>query len=187
MLAAATTKKHGLRTLGLSGQRRKGMAGSGVLIQNDLAVLRAMEGNFDEAREAWRAVLEVEGACLPARLNLGLIEAELDRTAPNINPLEQGTGLTPGVEGGPTGVSAPPGLAQDDEPTGVSALRRPVRIAVLSFLFNWPSTGGGNMHTAGLVDFLGRDGYDVRHFLRDYPAWGIRTRHGRRAGRQPRH
>ena len=29
------------------------------------------------------------------------------------------------------------------------------RVAVLSFLFNWPSTGGGNMHTAGLVDFLG--------------------------------
>jgi hypothetical protein len=34
----------------------------------------------------------------------------------------------------------------------------PVRIAVISFLFNWPSTGGGNMHTAGLVEFLGRAG-----------------------------
>ena len=50
---------------------------------------------------------------------------------------------------------------------------RPVRVAVLSFLFNWPSTGGGNMHTAGLVDFLGRDGYEVRHFYARYPAWGI--------------
>ena len=29
------------------------------------------------------------------------------------------------------------------------------------------------MHTAGLVDFLGRDGYEVRHFYAQYPAWGI--------------
>jgi hypothetical protein len=48
-----------------------------------------------------------------------------------------------------------------------------VRVAVLSFLFNWPSTGGGNMHTAGLVEFLGRAGYGVRHFYARYPAWGI--------------
>ena len=49
----------------------------------------------------------------------------------------------------------------------------PVRVAVLSLLFNWPSTGGGNMHTAGLVDFLGRDGFDVRHFYAQYEPWGI--------------
>ena len=49
----------------------------------------------------------------------------------------------------------------------------PVRVAVLSFLFNWPSTGGGNMHTAGLVEFLGRDGFDVRHFYAQYEPWGI--------------
>ncbi len=48
-----------------------------------------------------------------------------------------------------------------------------VRVAVLSFLFNWPSTGGGNMHTAGLVEFLKRAGYDMRHFFARYPAWGI--------------
>ena len=29
------------------------------------------------------------------------------------------------------------------------------------------------MHTAGLVDFLGRDGYDVRHFFARYSGWGI--------------
>ncbi len=49
----------------------------------------------------------------------------------------------------------------------------PVRVAVLSLLFNWPSTGGGNMHTAGLVEFLGRDGFDVRHFYAQYEPWGI--------------
>jgi hypothetical protein len=44
---------------------------------------------------------------------------------------------------------------------------------VISFLFNWPSTGGGNMHTAGLVEFLGRDGYEVRHFFARSPDRGI--------------
>jgi glycosyltransferase involved in cell wall biosynthesis len=51
--------------------------------------------------------------------------------------------------------------------------KAPVRVAVLSFLFNWPSTGGGNMHTAGLVDFLARAGYEVRHFYASYTPWGI--------------
>jgi len=29
------------------------------------------------------------------------------------------------------------------------------------------------MQTAGLVEFLGRDGYEVRHFFARYPGWGI--------------
>jgi len=49
----------------------------------------------------------------------------------------------------------------------------PIRIAVISLLFNWPSTGGGNMHTAGLVEFLKRAGYEVRHYFARYLAWGI--------------
>ena len=32
----------------------------------------------------------------------------------------------------------------------------PIRVAILSFLFNWPSTGGGNIHTVELATFLGR-------------------------------
>ena len=148
-----------------------------VLIQNDLAVLAAVYGKYDEACQGWRAGIESNNECLPARLNLGLVEAELSWAVPVANSEE---------EGGPTGVSAPP----EGAPTGVSALREggpasgreadrsvdpngPVRVAVLSFLFNWPSTGGGNMHTAGLVDFLGRDGYEVRHFFARYPGWGI--------------
>ncbi len=48
-----------------------------------------------------------------------------------------------------------------------------MRVAVLSLLFNWPSTGGGNMHTAGLAEFLARDGFDVRHFYAQFEPWGI--------------
>ena len=60
-------------------ERRTGKPNSRLrsLIRNDLAVLDAVEGKFDEAREGWRAAIEGDGACLPARLNLGLVQAEL--------------------------------------------------------------------------------------------------------------
>jgi len=148
------------------------------LIENDLAVLAAMEGKFHDACQGWRAALDSNNGCLPARLNLGLVEAELSWAVPAPNSGEDSAGSV--LEGAPTGVSA----LQEGRPWegGATAGRQadrsvgptgPVRVAVLSFLFNWPSTGGGNMHTAGLVDFLGRDGYDVRHFFARYPGWGI--------------
>ena len=49
----------------------------------------------------------------------------------------------------------------------------PIRIAILSFLFNWPSTGGGIVHTTELTNFLARAGYDVKHFHARYQPWGI--------------
>ena len=48
-----------------------------------------------------------------------------------------------------------------------------MRVAILSFLFNWPSTGGGNHHTAELAAFLARAGYEVKHFFAQFPGWGI--------------
>jgi FkbM family methyltransferase len=53
------------------------------------------------------------------------------------------------------------------EPVGL------IRVALLSFLFNWPSTGGGIVHTVELGQFLGRAGYAVEHFYARFPAWGI--------------
>jgi hypothetical protein len=48
-----------------------------------------------------------------------------------------------------------------------------VRVAILSFLFNWPSTGGGNHHTAELAKFLAQAGYEVKHYFARFPGWGI--------------
>jgi glycosyltransferase involved in cell wall biosynthesis len=48
-----------------------------------------------------------------------------------------------------------------------------VRVAILSFLFNWPSTGGGNIHTTELTVFLHKAGYAVRHYHIRFPPWGI--------------
>ena len=48
-----------------------------------------------------------------------------------------------------------------------------MRVAILSFLFNWPTTGGGNVHTYELAKFLAGAGYEVRHIYARYPEWGI--------------
>jgi glycosyltransferase involved in cell wall biosynthesis len=50
---------------------------------------------------------------------------------------------------------------------------RPVRVVVVSFLFNWPSTGGGIIHTVELIKFLTRAGYVVRHVFVRFVPWGI--------------
>ena len=48
-----------------------------------------------------------------------------------------------------------------------------MRVAILSFLFNWPSTGGGNHHTAELAKFLAKAGYEVKHVFAEFPGWDI--------------
>ncbi len=58
------------------------------------------------------------------------------------------------------------------EPTPIPAARA-TRIAIVSLLFNWPSTGGGTIHTAELARCLGQAGYDVRHFVIDYEPWAV--------------
>jgi hypothetical protein len=85
-----------------------------TLVQYDLAAIAAMEGQLGEACQAWRAVLDGNTECLTARLNLGLVDAELSWTVRNLNSVEKSAGLVPGVEGGP-------GI--EGGPTRVSALR----------------------------------------------------------------
>jgi hypothetical protein len=139
----------------------------GVLIQNDLAVIAAMEGKFDEACRGWRTAIKGGSECLPARLNLGLVEAELIRAAPS-------AGATDLKIASASEASEPLAAGDSDSPSPfLRGPASPTRVAFISFLFNWPSTGGGNMHTSGLVEFLGRDGFAARHFYARYPAWGI--------------
>ncbi|MBW3540734.1 MAG: glycosyltransferase [Planctomycetes bacterium] len=47
------------------------------------------------------------------------------------------------------------------------------RIAILSLLFNWPSTGGGIVHTTEAAAFLERAGYCVRHFYAVFGPWRL--------------
>jgi hypothetical protein len=39
-----------------------------ALIRNDLVVLAATDGRFDEARAGWQTALEIDGDCLVARI-----------------------------------------------------------------------------------------------------------------------
>ncbi len=47
------------------------------------------------------------------------------------------------------------------------------RIAILSLLFNWPSTGGGTVHTKELAEALQQDGYAVQHIYAVHEPWRL--------------
>jgi len=115
---------------------------------NDLAALATLEGDLAQGREGFREALAIDGQCEPARTNLSALEstgpAEDSRVATTSGPARR------------------PGASQPIS-----------RIAILSLLFNWPSTGGGTVHTFELAQFLRRAGYDVRHFYASYQPWGI--------------
>lgn len=56
---------------------------------------------------------------------------------------------------------------------GVKAKERPFKIAILSLLFNWPSTGGGIVHTYELAVALGHAGFSVCHIFAQYDGWKV--------------
>lgn len=58
-------------------------------------------------------------------------------------------------------------------PANTSPTTVRTRIAIISLLFNWPSRGGGTVHTAETARFLTRAGYDIRHFSIRYDPWGL--------------
>ena len=124
-----------------------------ALVRNDLAALAALAGDRGAADAGFRAALALDPDCDPARANLAALEAdrpvEVSRKDRAIAPPSR-TDLVRGAVGG-----------------------RHTRVAVVSFLFNWPSTGGGNVHTAELTKFLAGAGYDVRHLYARFDPWGI--------------
>lgn len=65
---------------------------------------------------------------------------------------------------------------RDHEPTSASDPGRvmgQIKIAITSLLFNWPSAGGGNVHTVELALALAAAGYEVKHFCAQYEPWKI--------------
>jgi len=137
------------------------------LIANDLAVLAALEGRFEEARQGWRAALALDSDCVPARLNCDLAQEEVD-------VVEQGSPHAPSPDDEKfEGCLAAPGTVVPSVPRPSHPDVPSTKVSILSFLFNWPSTGGGNVHTVELAWFLSRAGFEVRHVYARYPDWGI--------------
>jgi glycosyltransferase involved in cell wall biosynthesis len=120
-----------------------------ALLNNDRAVLAALAGDTTTARRFLREALTLDERCTAARANLALLESDL-LTSPETRS-----------------------SAQVPIPSPLPANGRPVKVAILSFLFNWPSTGGGIVHTVELAQFLACAGYDVRHFYARYQPWEI--------------
>jgi glycosyltransferase involved in cell wall biosynthesis len=81
------------------------------------------------------------------------------------------------IEAGRGPAQLNPERLQTSDPAAADPLKRAgedcTKVAIVSFLFNWPSTGGGIIHTVELAQFLQRAGYDVRVFCPRYAPWGI--------------
>lgn len=116
-------------------------------IENDLGALEAVSGDLTAAGARFLEALSFDAKYTPAQENLAMLDEYLR-------------------DGRPAQPAVPPAVP-------VVGTDRPVRIAFLSLLFNWPSTGGGTIHTAEAGKFLARAGYDVRHIYASYPAWGL--------------
>jgi hypothetical protein len=121
-----------------------------ALALNDKAALSAQAADLTEALAALREALVIDPRCLTARRNLILLE---DWLAEKDGPREP----IPAVSS-----STPP-----SKPSSAG------KFAIISFFFNWPTSGGGNIHTAELARFLARAGYTVRHFYPRYAPWAI--------------
>jgi glycosyltransferase involved in cell wall biosynthesis len=122
---------------------------SDKLLINDLTALEALDGKPIVNTSMFFDALHADGNCAPARLNTALLTVDLGEP---IRELVR--------------VLAPPLVR-------LPAARGPARVVIASLLFNWPSTGGGNVHTVELGRFLGQAGYEVQHIFARYPAWGI--------------
>jgi glycosyltransferase involved in cell wall biosynthesis len=121
-----------------------------AIVANDLAALAACSGDLAGARAGFEGALTLDEGCERARANLALLgdpESDLQQPAP---------GMPPAV--------APAQVAQKPDA---------IRVAVVSFLFNWPSTGGGIVHTVELARFLAEAGYEVKHFFAQHLPWGV--------------
>lgn len=64
-------------------------------------------------------------------------------------------------------------LESSQEKEAASTRSKSIRVAIVSMLFNWPTFGGGNIHTYDLARFLEKSGYDVAHFYVQYVPWAI--------------
>lgn len=124
-----------------------------ALICNDQAAIAAVRGDGQAAERGFAVALETNAACQVAQRNIEALKTV-------VRSGSVGQARDDSIAKGRMKLTRNPGVG-------------PTRIAVLSFLFNWPSTGGGTVHTAELCRFLCQAGYEVRHYFARYPAWGI--------------
>ena len=122
-----------------------------ALVENDRAVIASAAGGTATGVSGFRAALKLDPGCEQAQQNLDFLESS------------------------PT-VAALSGLASTAIPASqseASVSGQNVRVAIVSFLFNWPSSGGGIVHTVELCQFLAQARFRVQHIFSRYDPWGI--------------
>lgn len=155
-----------------------------ALIANDLGALSALSGDTESARRGFKKALGIDRNCEPARANLELL---LGRGSEPVRhpahtliaspsppaPLSQEARGEKSVSNEACEEKKIVNIHRSFLPSEKQEPPNGVKVAILSFLFNWPSTGGGIIHTVELAQFLERAGFDVRHFYAQYPDWGV--------------
>jgi len=109
-------------------------------IGNAKGVAMTVMGEKKAGFNYFQNALHTDNSNLQAILNLELLEAD-------------------GISGSPKGRGSGNNSHNSQQRT---------KVAILSFLFNWPSKGGGIVHTVELCDFLQRAGYQVQHIYVRY-------------------
>jgi glycosyltransferase involved in cell wall biosynthesis len=137
-----------------------------ALVENDLGALEGVGGDVGAARAHFQLALAIDAACDVVRRNLATIET-VEAASCRFRESEAHVGAAQTVGAPHDGRQA----TQSPLPPFVKGGR--TKVAILSLLFSWPSTGGGTVHTAELGTFLSRAGYDVRHIYAQYAGWGV--------------
>lgn len=133
-------------------------SGSRATVFNDLGVAYAAGGRFDLAS----ARLDEAHRLAPRNELVIANRLALDRRERDDSLIYQLSNLKSCSDSEP---ACPPRSSADDS--------APVRVAIVSFLFNWPSTGGGIVHTLELAKFLAMAGFDVLHVYARQEDWGV--------------
>ncbi len=141
-----------------------------ALARNDLAALLALQGDIQAARQGFEAALALDTACTPAQENLALLDEEALEAAAETRAVAPPPARLAYPDENVSRIQAE-SLA--DAPPGSRAAGTGGKVAILSFLFNWPSTGGGIVHTVELARFLADAGYEVKHFYARYNPWEV--------------
>ena len=141
-----------------------------AIATNDLAVLDALAEDFDTAYRGFRCAVAIDPNCDPARRNLATLGS---CGCVTLTTIHENGGMPNQTDGAAARADAVESETSQPATPCLTSSQAPVRVALLSFLFNWPSTGGGNVHTLELVRFLTLAGYEVRHFYARFPDWGI--------------
>lgn len=148
----------------------------GAASQFEAACQLATDGLLLEARDEFQALLAEDAAASPVVLNnLAAVEAALGNTTSACELLSNTAFESARLDAAKENREFLKVRAAFDSDDPSNRSRRPARrkIAIVSLLFNWPSTGGGTVHTKELADFLSRAGYEVCHFYAVNDEWRV--------------